>query len=241
MFNPPRTPIVSCRSVTKTYQVGNVEVAALNGVDLDIMSGDFATLSGPSGSGKTTLLNMIGGLDSLTSGYVTIDSQPLNDLSKAQLTDIRLHKIGFIFQAYNLIPVFTAAENVEFILQLLGIPAAERHERVYQALKEVGLEGMEKRRPSYLSGGQQQRVAVARALVSRPAIVLADEPTANLDSKTAESLITLMARLNEESGTTFLISTHDARLVAHSRRQIQMTDGQITGDEYQVDHAQAVG
>lgn len=230
--------IVSCRKVTKTYRVGKVEVHALNGVDLDIAAGDFATLAGPSGSGKTTLLNMIGGLDTLTSGMITLDGNHLGDLDKAQLTDLRLRKIGFIFQSYNLIPVLSATENIEFTLQLMGMPEQERRDRSYAMLKEVGLEGMETRRPSYLSGGQQQRVAVARALVTKPAIVLADEPTANLDSKTAEELIALMSRLNRESGVTFLISTHDARVIARSRRHIEMTDGQITSDTYQEEHVE---
>lgn len=224
-------PIAACRSVEKRYQLGAVEVPALNGVDLDIQAGDFATLAGPSGSGKTTLLNIIGGLDYPTHGTVTVDGQDLGGLDKNDLTDLRLHKIGFIFQAYNLIPVLSAAENVEFVLRLLHVEESERHRRSLDALKEVGLEGMEDRRPSHLSGGQQQRVSVARALVARPAIVLADEPTANLDSKTAEDLVALMARLNAESGTTFLIGTHDARVIAHAKRHIDMTDGRITSDE----------
>jgi len=223
--------IVSCRGVTKIYRVGAIEVPALNGVDLDIAHGDFATLAGPSGSGKTTLLNMIGGLDRVTSGTVSVDGRPLAGLDKNALTDLRLNKIGFVFQAYNLIPVLSALENVEFILQLRGVDPAERQERARTALADVGLGGMEDRRPAYLSGGQQQRVAVARALVGRPAIVLADEPTANLDSRTAEDLIGLMADLNAHSGVTFLIGTHDARVIAHSHRHIEMTDGRITADE----------
>ena len=223
--------IVSCRAVEKRYTLGAIEVPALNGIDLDIAAGDFATLAGPSGSGKTTLLNMIGGLDRPSGGTVTVDGDDLGRLGKAHLTELRLHKIGFVFQAYNLIPVLSAAENIEFILQLLGVPARERRERAVAALKDVGLQGMEDRRPAYLSGGQQQRVAVARALVARPAIVLADEPTANLDSKTAEDLVALMAELNAASGTTFLIGTHDARVIARTRRHIEMTDGRITADE----------
>ncbi len=224
-------PIVSCRGVQKVYTLGAVKVPALNGIDLDIAAGDFATLAGPSGSGKTTLLNMIGGLDRPTAGTVTIAGEDLGKFDKNRLTELRLHKIGFVFQAYNLIPVLSAAENIEFILQLLGIAASERRRRAVAALKDVGLEGMEDRRPAYLSGGQQQRVAVARALVARPAIVLADEPTANLDSKTATDLVALMARLNAASGITFLIGTHDARVIAHARRHIEMTDGRITADE----------
>jgi putative ABC transport system ATP-binding protein len=225
------TSIVSCRGVRKRYRLGAVEVPALNGVDLDIAVGDFATLAGPSGSGKTTLLNMVGGLDRPSEGRVRVASQNLDDLDKNRLTDLRLHKIGFVFQAYNLIPVLSAVENIELILRLLGVDKAERHRRAREALREVGLEAMADRRPAYMSGGQQQRVAVARALVARPAIVLADEPTANLDSKTAEDLIGLMAQLNATLGITFLIGTHDARVIAHARRHIEMTDGRVTADE----------
>jgi putative ABC transport system ATP-binding protein len=224
-------PIVCCRGLVKRYKTGALEVAALNGIDLDIQAGDFATLAGPSGSGKTTLLNLIGGLDQPTAGSVTLDGELLGGLDKNSLAELRLHKIGFVFQAYNLIPVLSAAENIELILQLLGVPPAERRRRARAALEEVGLAGLENRRPSRLSGGQQQRVAVARALVARPAIVLADEPTANLDSQTADDLVALMARLNASSGTTFLIGTHDARVIAHTRRHIVMTDGRITSDE----------
>ena len=224
-------PIVSCRALEKRYRVGAIDVPALNGVDLDIAAGDFATLAGPSGSGKTTLLNLVGGLDKPTKGTVTVDGDDLGRFDKARLTELRLHKIGFVFQAYNLIPVLSAAENIEFVLQLLGVEARERRQRAFAALADVGLEGMEDRRPAYLSGGQQQRVAVARALVARPAIVLADEPTANLDSKTAEDLVALMASLNARSGTTFLIGTHDQRVIERTRRHIEMTDGRITADE----------
>ncbi len=227
------TAIVSCRSITKIYTQGALEVPALRGIDLDIAAGDFATLAGPSGSGKTTLLNIIGGLDKPTAGTVMLDGGAITSLDSSALADLRLHKIGFVFQNYSLIPVLSALENVEFILRLLDVPAAQRHARARDALKEVGLEGLEDRRPARLSGGQQQRVAVARALASRPAIVLADEPTANLDSKTAEELIALMARLNAASGITFLISTHDARVIAHTRRHIEMTDGRITSDTAQ--------
>ena len=223
--------IIQCRGVTKIYQQGAVEVPALRGVDLDIASGDFATLSGPSGSGKTTLLSLIGGLDRPTEGQISVDGQAIASLDAAHLADLRLKKIGFVFQTYSLVPVLSAIENVEFILRLMGRPAAEREARAREVLREVGLEGLENRRPSRLSGGQQQRVAVARALAPKPAIVLADEPTANLDSQNAEELIALMARLNAASGITFLIATHDARVIAHSRRKIEMTDGKITADE----------
>jgi putative ABC transport system ATP-binding protein len=225
------TEIIRCRGVTKIYQQGAVEVPALRGVDLDIEAGDFATLSGPSGSGKTTLLSLIGGLDRPTDGQITVDGQEISGMKQAQLADLRLNKIGFVFQTYSLVPVLSAIENVEFILRLLGRPAAERQARAREVLRQVGLEGLEDRRPSRLSGGQQQRVAVARALAPKPAIVLADEPSANLDSKNAEELIGLMARLNAASGITFLIATHDARVIAHSRRRIEMTDGKITADQ----------
>jgi putative ABC transport system ATP-binding protein len=223
--------IISCRGVEKVYRQGAVDVPAVRGVDLDIVAGDFATLAGPSGSGKTTLLSLIGGLDAPTSGQITVDGETIVGMEKSRLASLRLHKIGFVFQSYSLIPVLTALENVEFILRLLGRPPAECAERARAVLKSVGLEGLEDRRPARLSGGQQQRVAVARALASSPAIVLADEPTANLDSENAESLIALMAQLNAASGVTFLIATHDARVIAHSRRKIEMTDGRITADE----------
>jgi len=223
--------IIVCRGVTKIYRQGAVDVPALRGVDLDVEAGDFATLSGPSGSGKTTLLSLIGGLDRPTAGEISVDGQPVVGLDSARLADLRLRKIGFVFQTYSLVPVLSAIENVEFILRLLGQPAAERAARAREVLREVGLDGLEQRRPSRLSGGQQQRVAVARALAPKPAIVLADEPTANLDSKNAEDLIALMAHLNRASGVTFLIATHDARVIAHSRRRIELTDGRVSADE----------
>jgi putative ABC transport system ATP-binding protein len=222
--------IIECRGVTKIYRQGAVDVAALSGIDLDIEAGGFATLSGPSGSGKTTLLSLIGGLDRPSAGVITVDGARISDMPAARLADLRLHKIGFVFQSYSLVPVLSALENVEFILRLLGRPRAERLARARQVLREVGLAGLEDRRPAKLSGGQQQRVAVARALAPEPAIVLADEPTANLDSKNAEELIQLMARLNAASRVTFLIATHDARVIAHSRRRIELTDGRITAD-----------
>ena len=223
--------IIQCRGVEKIYRQGAVDVPALRGVDLEIGAGEFATLSGPSGSGKTTLFSLIGGLDRPTAGEIAVDGAPMGPMSANQLADLRLHKIGFVFQTYSLVPVLSAAENVEFILQLLGQPKAERAARAKRVLGEVGLAGLEDRRPARLSGGQQQRVAVARALAPKPAIVLADEPTANLDSQNAEELIALMARLNAASGVTFLIATHDSRVIAHSRRQIEMIDGKITRDE----------
>jgi putative ABC transport system ATP-binding protein len=217
--------------VTKIYRQGAVDVPALQGVDLDIESGDFATLSGPSGSGKTTLLGLIGGLDQPSAGEIRVDGADITHMPAGKLADLRLHRIGFVFQTYSLVPVLSALENVEFILQLLGWPAAKRTARAKETLRQVGLEGLEDRRPAKLSGGQQQRVAVARALAPGPAIVLADEPTANLDSHNAEELIALMGRLNAASGVTFLIATHDARVIAHSHRRIEMTDGRITADE----------
>jgi putative ABC transport system ATP-binding protein len=226
--------IIECRGVAKTYRQGAVDVPALRGVDLDIAPGDFATLSGPSGSGKTTLLSLIGGLDRPTAGQICVGGADITRMSKDELADLRLHKIGFVFQTYSLVPVLSAQENVEFILELLGRPGRERAALAKEALGEVGLSGLEDRRPARLSGGQQQRVAVARALAPKPAIVLADEPTANLDSKNAEELIALMADLNAKSGITFLIATHDARVIAHARRRIEMVDGRITSDERDV-------
>lgn len=222
--------IVTCQKISKIFGSGELAVHALSDVDLEIRAGDFATLAGPSGSGKTTLLNMIGALDRPTSGQVVIGGQDLSTMADGALAELRLRKIGFVFQSYNLIPVFSALENIEFVLELQGCPPKERRARAMQALKDVGLEGTGLRRPSALSGGQQQRVAVARALVSRPDIVLADEPTANLDSENALGLVDLMYRLNQEHGTTFLMGTHDARLLQHSRRQIEMRDGRIEND-----------
>ncbi|MEP2285449.1 MAG: ABC transporter ATP-binding protein, partial [Nitratireductor sp.] len=182
-------------------------------------------------SGKTTLLNIVGGLDRPTEGTISIDGQDLTALDNEELADLRLRKIGFVFQAYNLIPVLSAVENVEFTQQLMNVPAKERRERAKEMLHQVGLDGMENRRPSRLSGGQQQRVAVARALASRPSIVLADEPTANLDTKTAEDLITLMSDLNERYGVTFLMATHDDRVISRTRRHIVIADGRVASDE----------
>jgi len=222
--------IVTCRGVNKIFGKGELAVHALRDVNLDIRSGDFATLAGPSGSGKTTLLNMIGALDTPTSGQVTIEGINLTTLSKGALSDLRLNKVGFVFQAFNLIPVLSALENIEFVMELQGRPAEECRDRALEALKDVGLDGLAHRRPAAMSGGQQQRVAVARALVSRPAIVLADEPTANLDSKATSELVGLMYRLNQELGTTFLIGTHDPRVMEHSKRHIELLDGGVCSD-----------
>ncbi|HUW99122.1 MAG TPA: ABC transporter ATP-binding protein [Acidiferrobacter sp.] len=226
-----RGPIVQCRGLTKTYGVRATLVYALHDVDLDIDAGDFVSLSGPSGSGKTTLLNHLGGLDQPTSGTVTVAGQSLGALDKNSLADLRLNKIGFVFQAYNLIPVLNAYENVEFILQLQGVRARERRQRSRQMLIDVGLEGLGERRPGELSGGQQQRVAIARAVASRPTIVLADEPSANLDSVATDGLLQLMRRLNEQSGTTFCVASHDPRVIAYARRRIGIRDGRIEADE----------
>jgi len=222
--------IVSVRNLVRHYQQGDITVKALDGVDLDIEPGEFTTLMGPSGSGKTTLLNQIGGLDQPTSGTITIDGVEISKLSSSQLADVRLRKLGFVFQSYNLVPVLSAYENAEFVLLLQGMPANERKERVMKTLADVGLSGMEHRRPGELSGGQQQRVAVARAIAGRPALVLADEPTANLDSKTSESLIDLMRSLNVDHGITFLFSTHDPRIMDAARRVVHMQDGRIYED-----------
>jgi len=223
-------PIVNCQQVVKTYQQGKISVAALRGIDLSINRSEFVSLAGASGSGKTTLLNMIGGLDSVTSGDIHVDGLDLSTMNKSALADLRLTKIGFVFQAYNLIPVLTAYENVEFIMQLQGIDKVKRRALSTQILTRVGLEGMGERLPAELSGGQQQRVAVARALVSDPAIILADEPTANLDSKSSEDLLALMAELNRESKTTFIIATHDPQVIEFTQRKIFIKDGKVADD-----------
>jgi len=224
---------ILCHQLCKTYVQGDAEIHALDHVTLDIGSGSFICLSGPSGSGKTTLLNAIGGLDELDSGEISIDGDRVDLLGKGPLADLRLRHIGFVFQAYNLIPVLSALENVEFVMQLQGVSTRERREKARAILKEVGLEGMEDRRPAELSGGQQQRVAVARAVVSQPKLVLADEPTANLDSTSAGQLMDLFRELNENHGVTFLIATHDERVMRRARRLIRMQDGRVIADERQ--------
>jgi putative ABC transport system ATP-binding protein len=222
--------IVECTDVSKSYRQGKVRVQALAQIDLTVATGGFIALAGPSGSGKTTLLNLIGGLDAADSGAIRVDGQAYEALSGSQMADLRLHKIGFIFQAYNLIPVLTALENVEYVMLLQGVAPAERRRRAKEMLAVVGLEGLEKRRPAELSGGQQQRVAVARAIVSNPSIVLADEPTANLDSKTGDGLLRLMRRMNRERQVTFIFSTHDEMVMAYARRIVQIRDGRVEGD-----------
>ena len=224
---------VVCRRLAKTYQQDAIEVHALSEVDLDVPKGDFVCLSGPSGSGKTTLLNLIGGLDAPTSGEITVAGQRVDLMSRAELASMRLKHLGFVFQAYNLIPVLTAQENVEFVMQLQGIDRKERRAKAQAILKEVGLEGLENRRPAKLSGGQQQRVAVARAIVSGPSLVLADEPTANLDSYNGEVLLELMRKMNEEHGVTFILATHEQLVMDHARRLIHLHDGRIVSDEPQ--------
>ncbi len=221
---------VRCVNLCKTYRQGEQDIKALDHVSIEIAKGDFVCLSAPSGGGKTTLLNAIGGLDIPDSGEVYIDGERIDQLSKGELADVRLHQIGFVFQAYNLIPVLTAQENVEFVMQVQGVPAALRVTTSRAILKEVGLEGLENRRPAQMSGGQQQRVAVARAIASRPALVLADEPTANLDSKSADELMALFTELNEHHKTTFVIATHDQRVMSYAGRLIRMLDGRIVDD-----------
>jgi len=223
--------IVSMKGVQKRYRQGKVEVFALRGVDLEVQAGEFAAITGPSGSGKTTTLNMIGALDSPSAGKVLLEGQELAALSRADRSHLRRDRIGFVFQAYNLIPVLTAYENAEMVLALQNVPERERKERVMALLAEVGLEGLEERRPDELSGGQQQRVAIARAIASNPAVTLADEPTANVDSETADKLLSIMEKLNEERGATFIFSTHDPRVMERARRIIRMVDGRVESDE----------
>jgi len=221
---------VRCVDLCKTYRQGEEDIKALDHVSIEIKEGGFICLSAPSGGGKTTLLNAIGGLDKPDSGEVYIAGRRIDNLSKGELASLRLRQIGFVFQAFNLIPVLTARENVEFVMQVQGVPAEERGKAALDILEEVGLEGLEDRRPADMSGGQQQRVAVARAIVSRPALVLADEPTANLDSKTADGLMELFRELNERHRTTFVIATHDKRVMSYAKRLIRMLDGRIVDD-----------
>jgi len=223
--------IVVCEKVSKTYHVDHISVPALKEVDLEIQRGQFVTLAGPSGSGKTTLLNVVGGLDQPSAGTITLEGRRVDRLSPAELADLRLEHVGFVFQAYNLIPVLTARENVEFVMELQGVSGERRRQLSREILEEVGLFGMEDRRPAELSGGQQQRVAVARAMVSRPSVVLADEPTANLDSHTARELVGLMRALNEKHQTTFLISTHDPMVMELAPRRISLRDGRVVDDQ----------
>ena len=223
--------IVVCEGVSKVYRTGSVEVQALTDINLRIGQAEFTTLVGPSGSGKTTLLNVMGGLDAPSAGSIAVGGQRIDTLPPAALADLRLRRIGFVFQAYNLVPVLTARENVELVMELQGIGATERAEASSTVLEEVGLAEVADRRPAALSGGQQQRVAVARAIVSRPAVVLADEPTANLDSQTATDLLRTMTALNEKHGITFLLSTHDPLVMEFARRRISLRDGRIVEEQ----------
>ena len=224
------TAIVKLAGVTRDYQQGEVVVRALRGIDWKLQTGDFAAIAGPSGSGKTTMLNVMSGLDQPTSGTVTVDGRTVSGMSKSEMSRLRLKRIGFVFQAYNLLPVLTAYENAEYVLMMQNVPAAERREKVMGLLERVGLAGMEHRFPRELSGGQQQRVAIARAMASEPALVLADEPTANLDSTTASELMDLMVKLNEEKGMTFVFSTHDESVMRRSKRLVLLKDGGIASD-----------
>lgn len=224
--------VIETDDIKKYYHEGSdIEVRALDGVDLKIEKGEFTAIVGPSGSGKTTLLNIIGGLDKATDGTVNIEGDLISSMSKNELINFRMNHIGFVFQAYNLIPVLSAVENVEFITLLQNWPVEKRRERATELLKQVGLENEMKKRPGQMSGGQQQRVAVARALASKPAFVLADEPTANLDSKSTSDLLDIMLQLNQEEGTTFIFSTHDQRVIDKARRVITLEDGKIVNDE----------
>jgi putative ABC transport system ATP-binding protein len=223
--------MISIANVKKVYETGALKVEALRGVSLEIGKGEFLALAGPSGSGKTTLLNLIGCLDSISSGEITITGTPIASLDQVRRNLMRQTNIGFIFQSYNLIPVLTAKENVALALQLFkGLKEKEIDERAVSMLREVGLEGLENRRPMDMSGGQQQRVSIARALVKKPPVILADEPTANLDSRTGEEILKLMEKLNGEHGTTFIFSTHDQMVMDHARRIVRLHDGEIISD-----------
>jgi putative ABC transport system ATP-binding protein len=222
--------VITTINLHKIYQETKVPVKAVNGIDISFSEGEFTAIVGPSGSGKTTFLNLIGGLDAPTEGEVHINGTNITTLSPRQLTDFRLNNIGFVFQSFNLIPVLTARENVEFIMLLQRVPRAEREKRSIELLKSVGLDDKIDQRPGDLSGGQQQRVSVARALASRPRFILADEPTANLDSKSTENLLDIMERLNHEAKITFIFSTHDARVVNKAHRIITIEDGKVISD-----------
>ena len=227
---------VRCTDLCRTYRQGDQDIKALDHVSIEIDAGGFVCLSAPSGGGKTTLLNAIGGLDKPDSGEIYVAGKRIDNLSKGELADLRLRQIGFVFQAFNIIPVLTAKENVEFVMQVQGVPADRRNQKSLQILDEVGLAGLGDRLPAEMSGGQQQRVAVARAIVSKPALVLADEPTANLDSKTSDELMELFSQLNERHNTTFVIATHDQRVMSYAKRLVKMLDGQIVDDIKQRDN-----
>jgi putative ABC transport system ATP-binding protein len=227
--------IIDAHNISKIYNADTIPVYAVNNVHLHLLKGEFTALVGPSGSGKTTLLNLIGGLDKTDTGNIYINGKDITRLSAGKLIDFRLHNIGFVFQSFNLIPVLTAKENVEFVMLLQRIKKSEREQRIHTLFKQIGLEDKMNSRPSQLSGGQQQRVAVARALASKPQFVLADEPTANLDSKSASNLLDIMALLNKEENMTFIFSTHDQRVIERARRVITLVDGKVVSDTAIVD------
>ena len=223
--------MIKIKDVSRNYKTGETVVKALKKVSLDIDAGEFLSIAGPSGSGKTTLLNLIGCIDAIDEGEITINGKKVTEMGKKGMTEFRRNNLGFVFQTYNLIPVLSAYENVAFVLSILNISEEETRSRTMELLKEVGLEGMEHRRPGKLSGGQQQRVAIARALIKNPQIVLADEPTANLDSKTGEEILKLMKAMNEKYKTTFIFSTHDQMVMDYATRLVQLHDGMIVSDE----------
>ena len=227
--------VVMARGLTRVYQEEAVPVHALRGVDFSLSSSEFVSLSGPSGSGKSTLLNIVGGLDRQDEGIIELDGEELAPLSEGDLAALRLRKIGFVFQAYNLVPVLSALENVEFILQLQGVGSAERKERAGEALKSLGLSELQDRRPGEMSGGQQQRVAIARAIVTNPVLLLADEPSANLDSETTKELMELLRNLNETQGMTIITATHDPMVMGYAKRQVHLRDGTVERDEVVTD------
>ena len=227
--------VVMARGLTRVYQEEAVPVHALRGVDFSLSSSEFVSLSGPSGSGKSTLLNIVGGLDRQDEGIIELDGEELAPLSEGDLAELRLRKIGFVFQAYNLVPVLSALENVEFILQLQGVGSAERKERAGDALKSLGLSELQDRRPGEMSGGQQQRVAIARAIVTNPVLLLADEPSANLDSETTKELMELLRNLNETQGMTIITATHDPMVMGYAKRQVHLRDGTVERDEVVTD------
>ena len=222
--------VVQCRGVSRVYQDDAVPVHALRGVDFELAAGEWVSLAGPSGSGKSTLLHVIGGLDRPNDGSVTVGGVDLTGLNEAQLADLRLRKIGFVFQAYNLIPVLSALENVEFIMQLQGVAGSERRERALTALESLGIGELADRRPGEMSGGQQQRVAIARAIVTNPVLLLADEPSANLDTATTEDLLRVLQTLNRERGITILTATHDPMVMGYTNRQVNLRDGHVLAE-----------
>ncbi len=224
-------PLIELKSVSKIYPLGSQQVIAVDDLSLTIEAGEFTVLAGPSGSGKTTLLNLIGCLDAPSKGEVWLDGQEVGQAPQPQLAKLRLQKIGFIFQSYNLIPVLTAAENAEFTLMLMGMDKTQRRQRVVKLFAELGLAGLEGRKPSDLSGGQQQRVAIARAMAALPTVVLADEPTASLDSQASEELLALMKRLNQQQGATFVFSSHDPLVISHAQRVVTLKDGRLESDQ----------